>query len=159
MYIACDGYAGLLAREPWQRPTRRWSASGPVGFTLTFNETDLEDDIFPPSDVRLMKDMQLDYNTSRQGLREHRRAARPKTVVSAGALDAEDVEKLESHPSNAILELNGLQPGQKVGDLLQAFTGPEINPALYDVAPYFEDTLRVVGFREDRNMGGTAIEA
>jgi hypothetical protein len=75
-------------------------------------------------------------------------------VVSAGALDAEDVEKLESHPSNAILELNGLQPGQKVGDLLQAFVGPEINPALYDVTPYFEDTLRVVGFQE-ANMGPT----
>ena len=100
--------------------------------------------------------MQLDYNTARQGLREHRRAARPKTVVTAGALDAEDIEKLESHPSNAILELNGLQPGQKVDDLLQAFTGPEINPALYDVTPYFEDTLRVVGFQE-ANMGGDQL--
>ena len=151
VYIVCDGYADFL-REPGAPDTpleRFWP-----WFTLTFNETDHEDDIFPPSDVRLMRDMQLDYNTSRQGLREHRRAARPKTVVSAGALDAEDIEKLESHPSNAVLELNGLQPGQKVLDLLQAFTGPEINPALYDVSPYFDDTLRVVGFQE-ANMGPT----
>ena len=151
VYIVCDGYPDFL-REPSAPDTpleRFWP-----WFTLTFNETDHEDDIFPPSDVRLMKDMQLDYNTARQGMREHRRAARPKTVVSAGALDAEDIEKLESHPSNAILELNGLQPGQKVLDLLQAFTGPEINPALYDVAPYFDDTLRVVGFQE-ANMGPT----
>ena len=151
VYVVCDGYPDFM-REPGAPDTpleRFWP-----WFTLTFNETDHEDDIFPPSDVRLMKDMQLDYNTARQGLREHRRAARPKTVVSAGALDAEDVEKLESHPSNAILELNGLQPGQKVGDLLQAFTGPEINPALYDVSPYFDDTLRVVGFQE-ANMGPT----
>jgi hypothetical protein len=151
VYLVCDGYVDFL-REPAAPDTpleRFWP-----WFTLTFNETDHEDDIFPPSDVRLMKDMQLDYNTARQGMREHRRAARPKTVVSAGALDAEDVEKLESHPSNAILELNGLQPGQKVDDLLQAFTGPEINPALYDVAPYFDDTLRVVGFQE-ANMGPT----
>ena len=151
VYVVCDGYPDFL-RDPGAPDTpleRFWP-----WFTLTFNETDHEDDIFPPSDVRLMKDMQLDYNTARQGMREHRRAARPKTVVSAGALDVEDVEKLESHPSNAILELNGLQPGQKVGDLLQAFTGPEINPALYDVSPYFEDTLRVVGFQE-ANMGPT----
>ena len=151
VYIVCDGYPDFM-REPGAPDTpleRFWP-----WFTLTFNETDHEDDIFPPSDVRLMKDMQLDYNTSRQGLREHRRAARPKTIVTAGALDAEDIEKLESHPSNAILELNGLQPGQKVSDLLQAFTGPEINPALYDVTPYFEDTLRVVGFQE-ANMGPT----
>jgi len=151
VYVVCDGYPDFM-REPAAPDTpleRFWP-----WFTLTFNETDHEDDIFPPSDVRLMKDMQLDYNTARQGMREHRRAARPKTVVVAGALDAEDVEKLESHPSNAILELNGLQPGQKVADLLQAFTGPDINPALYDVAPYFEDTLRVVGFQE-ANLGPT----
>jgi hypothetical protein len=152
VYLVCDGYPDFL-REPAAPDTpleRFWP-----WFTLTFNEVDHEDDIFPPSDVRLMKDMQIDYNTARQGMREHRKAARPKTVVSAGALDDEDREKLESHPSNAILELNGLQPGQKVADLLQAFTGPEINPALYDVAPYFEDTLRVVGFQE-ANLGGTA---
>ena len=146
VYIVCDGYADFM-REPGAPDTpleRFWP-----WFTLTFNETDHEDDIFPPSDVRLMRDMQLDYNTSRQGLREHRRAARPKTIVTAGALDAEDIEKLESHPSNAILELNGLQPGQKVGDLLQAFTGPEINPALYDVTPYFEDV-----HAGDRRPGG-----
>jgi hypothetical protein len=151
VYVACDGYPDFL-REPGAPDTpleRFWP-----WFTLTFNETDHEDEVFPPSDVRLMRDMQLDYNTARQGTREHRRAARPKTVVSAGALDPEDVEKLESHPANAILELNGLQPGQKVDDLLQPFTGPEINPALYDVSPYFEDTLRVVGFQE-ANMGPT----
>ena len=58
-------------------------------FTLTFNETDHEDDIFPPSDVRLMKRQAWhDCNAppTRQGMREHRRAARPKTVVGAGAL-------------------------------------------------------------------------
>jgi len=151
VYVLCDGYPDFL-REPTGPDTpleRFWP-----WFTLTFNEVDHEDEIFPPSDVRLMKDMQLDYNKSRQGMREHRKAARPKTVVSAGALDEEDMEKLVSHPDNAILELNGLQPGQKVDDLLQAFTGPEINPALYDVAPYFEDTLRVVGFQE-ANMGPT----
>ena len=151
VYVVCDGYPDFL-REPGAPDTpleRFWP-----WFTLTFNETDHEDEVFPPSDVRLMRDMQLDYNTARQGTREHRRAARPKTVVSAGALDPEDVEKLESHPANAILELNGLQPGQKVDDLLQPFTGPEINPALYDVSPYFEDTLRVVGFQE-ANMGPT----
>ena len=151
VYVICDGYPDFL-REPGAPDSaleRFWP-----WFTLTFNETDHEDDIFPPSDVRLMRDMQLDYNTARQGLREHRRAARPKTVVSAGALDDEDREKLESHPSNAILELNGLQPGQNVKDLLQAFVGPEINPQLYDVTPYFEDVMRTTGVQE-ANLGPT----
>ena len=64
VYIVCDGYVDFM-REPGAPDTpleRFWP-----WFTLTFNEADHEDDIFPPSDVRLMKDMQLDYNTSRQG--------------------------------------------------------------------------------------------
>jgi hypothetical protein len=151
VYVVCDGYKDFL-QEPGAPDTpleRFWP-----WFTLTFNEIDHEDDIYPPSDVRLMVNMQLDYNRARQGMREHRKAARPKTAVSAGALDADDMAKLENHPDNAILELNGLQPGQKVTDLLQPYTGPEINPALYDVSPYFDDTLRVVGFQE-ANMGPT----
>jgi hypothetical protein len=151
VYVVCDGYPDFL-REP-AAPEADLERFWPW-FTLTFNETDHDDEIYPPSDVRLMRDMQADYNRARQGMREHRRAARPKTAVSAGALDAEDLAKLSDHPDNAILELNGLQPGQKVTDLLQPYTGPEINPALYDVNPYFEDTLRVVGFQE-ANMGPT----
>lgn len=151
VYVVCDGYIDFL-REPGAPDTpleRFWP-----WFALTFNEIEHEDDIFPPSDVRLMRDMQLDYNKARQGMREHRRASRPKTAVSAGALDAEDIEKLESHPDNAILELNGLQPGQKVDDLLQAFTGPQINPNLYDVEPYFQDVQRTCGMQE-ANLGPT----
>jgi hypothetical protein len=151
VYLVCDGYTDFL-RAPGAPETpleRFWP-----WFTLTFNEVDHEDEVFPPSDVRLMRDMQVDYNKARQGLREHRRAARPKTAVSAGALDAEDLEKLESHPDNAILELNGLQPGQKIDDLLQPFTGPKIDPGLYDISPYFQDTQRVTGFSE-ANLGGT----
>jgi hypothetical protein len=151
VYTICDGYPDFLV-EPASPETpleRFWP-----WFALTFNEVDHEDDVFPPSDVRLMRDMQLDYNRARQGLREHRKAARPKTAVAGGALDEEDLAKLESHPDNAILELTGLQPGQKVTDLLQPYTGPEINPQLYDVTPYFEDTLRTVGFQE-ANMGPT----
>ena len=151
VYLVCDGYPDFLT-EPGAPETpleRFWP-----WFALTFNEVDHEDDVFPPSDVRLMRDMQLDYNRARQGMREHRKAARPKTVVAAGALDEEDIEKLSAHPDNAILELNGLQPGQKVDDLLQPFTGPQINPAMYDVTTYMDDTLRVIGLQE-ANMGGT----
>ena len=151
VYVICDGYTDFL-REPGAPDTpleRFWP-----WVTLLFNDVDHDDEIYPPSDVRLMRDQQLDYNKARQGLREHRRAARPKTAVSAGALDQEDLDKLESHPDNAILELNGLQPGQKIDDLLQPFTGPPIRPELYDVTPYFDDILKVIG-RQEANMGPT----
>jgi hypothetical protein len=151
VYVMCDGYPDFL-REPAAPEVytdRFWP-----WFVLTLNELDHETMVFPPSDVKLIRDMQMEYNRSRQGMREHRRAARPKTLVSAGTLDAEDLEKLSNHPDNAIIELNGLQPGQKVDDLLQAFRGPPIDPNLYETEQYFTDMMRVSGI-QDANIGGT----
>jgi hypothetical protein len=150
VYVVCDGYPDFL-REPAAPETytdRFWP-----WFVLTVNDCDHETMIFPPSDVKLIRDMQTEYNRSRQGMREHRRAARPKTVISAGTVDAEDLEKLANHPDNAIIELNGLQPGQKVDDLLQAFRGPAIDPNLYETEQIFGDMMRVAGL-QDANVGG-----
>ena len=152
VYTLCDGYKDFL-REPASPEVytdRFWP-----WFVLTLNEVDHETMIFPPSDVKLIRDMQMDYNRGRQGVREHRRAARPKTVVAAGMVDQEDLEKLSNHPDNAIIELNGLQPGQKVEELLQAFRGPPIDPNLYDVEQTFTDMMRVSGI-QDANIGSTS---
>jgi hypothetical protein len=151
VYTLCDGYPDFL-REPASPEVytdRFWP-----WWPLTLNETDHEAMVFPPSDVKLIRDMQMDYNRGRQGIREHRRAARPKTVVAAGMVDQEDLEKLSNHPDNAIIELNGLQPGQKVEDLLQAFRGPPIDPNLYEVEQTFTDMMRVSGI-QDANIGAT----
>ena len=131
-------------------------------FALTFNECENEDHIFPASDVHLMRAQQMEYNRARQGLREHRVAARPKTLVSAGVLDEEDTQKLQNHPNNAVIELNGLQPGQDVKTVLQAWQGPGIDPNLYEINPIWEDVMRVTGIQE-ANVGpssqGTATES
>jgi hypothetical protein len=155
VYVLCDGYPDFL-REP-ASPQIQIERFFPW-FALTFNECENETRIYPPSDVHLMRDMQLEYNRCRQGLREHRVAARPKTIVSAGALDDEDIAKLQSHPNNAVLELNGLQPQQDVKQLLQAWQGPGIDPNLYEVNPLYEDIMRTIGLNE-ANLGaakGTA---
>jgi hypothetical protein len=152
VYTLCDGYPDFL-REPASPEVytdRFWP-----WFPLTLNEIDHERHVFPPSDVKLIRDMQMEYNRSRQGMREHRRAARPKTVVASGMVDAEDLEKLSNHPDNAIIELNGLQPGQKVEDLLQAFRGPPIDPNLYETEQNFADMMRVSGI-QDANIGATS---
>lgn len=152
IYIVCDGYPDFL-REP-ASPEAYTDRFWPW-FPLLLNETDHESLIYPPSDVKLIRDMQTEYNRARQGLREHRRAARPKTVVSSGIIDNEDLEKLSNHPDNAIIELNGLQPGQKVDDLLQAFRGPPIDPNLYETEQLFGDMMRVSGM-QDANTGAAS---
>jgi len=153
VYVVCDGYPDFL--KPPQAPNvqveRFWTT-----YALMFNEVDSDspDDIYPPSDVALIRDAQMEYNRARQGLREHRVANRPKTITGTPLSD-EDKEKLETHPANAVIELDSLQPNQKVGDLLQPWNGPPIDPNLYEVNINFEDVLRTVGTQE-ANLGGTS---
>jgi hypothetical protein len=122
---------------------------------LTFNDIEAEKSIYPLSDVSLIMGMQDEYNRSRQGLREHRLANRPKYVTSKGALSDDDKGKLENHPAHAVLELAALLPGTKVGDLLQRVETVPIDPALYDTNMVFDDVLRVVGSQE-ANLGGVS---
>jgi hypothetical protein len=64
VYVVCDGYGDFL-REPaspdiFNERFYPW-------YALVFNECDDEKELFPPSDVRLMRDMQLEYNRCREG--------------------------------------------------------------------------------------------
>jgi hypothetical protein len=122
-------------------------------FALSFNDGDHDKKVYPVSDVQLLKAMQREYNRCRDGLRRHRIANRPKTVVAKGVLDEEDKGNLQTHPDNCVVELGAMQPGQKVDDLLQAWKGSPIDPALYNTDMVFQDVLRVVGSQE-ANLGG-----
>jgi hypothetical protein len=152
VYVVAEGHKDFLKEpsEPDVKIERFWPF-----FVLAFNEIESELELFPLSDVRLMRPMQLEYNRLREGLREHRFANRPLTAVPDGVLDPEDKTKLESRPANGVITLKGLQPGQRVSDILQPVSGPPIEPTLYDTNPVFEDVLRVVGSQE-ANLGGTS---
>lgn len=152
VYTIADGYCDFLEEPAAPAPLLErffpW-------FALMFNELEHESEVFPISDVRLIRHQQMEYNRAREGLREHRMANRPMTVTANGTLDDEDRGKLKSHPANAVVELNGLQPGQKVSDVLQPWSGPTLDPNLYEPGPAFQDVLRVVGTQE-ANLGGTS---
>jgi hypothetical protein len=152
VYVLADGYPDFLEepRAPSVELERFWPF-----FTLMFNEVEDEYDIFPPSDVALIRDMQLEYNISRQRLREHRDANRPKHVSSKGQLDEQDKAALTGSNAHTVVELNGLQPGQKISDVLQPVPHNNIDPNLYEVGTYFEDILKVGGSQE-ANIGGAA---
>lgn len=148
----CDGWPDFL-REPDapDMPTERFWP----WFPYVVNETYEKDQVFPPSDVTLLRDPQKEINRGRQSLREHRLANRPKTIVPAGMLDDEDKDKLANHPANAVIELKALSPGQSVDQVLQPMRQTGVDPNLYDTNPAFEDILRVGGAQE-ANLGGTS---
>ncbi len=151
-FTIADGYPGFL-RAP-TTPDVNLERFWPY-FPLTFNDGEHEDEVFPISDVSLMRPMQEEYNRSRQGLREHRRANRPKYAVARGRLEEEDIDQLKSHPNSAVLQLVALQPGQRLDELIQPFKPAPIDPALYDTTQVFDDTLRTVGTQEAQ-LGGLA---
>ncbi len=150
VYTLCEGHHEFLEepREPdvYIEQFFPW-------FPIVTNAMDDDDDPFPISDVKLMMPMQEELNRGREGLREHRFAARPKTVTAAGMLTNPDKAKLQNHEANAIIELQSLAPGAKVDDLLQPYKGPPIDPNLYETGPVFQDILRVLG-KQEANIGG-----
>jgi hypothetical protein len=152
VYVVCDGYKEFL-KEPagpeiYNERFYPW-------YGLIFNGLEDERELYPPSDVRLMRDMQLEYNRCREGLKEQRIAGRPFIGVVAGALDEEDLDKITNREANAVIELNALQPNQDIKQLLQAYAGAGIDPNLYEVNPVYEDILRTTGIQE-ANLGGTS---
>lgn len=150
VHVVCDGWPDFL-REP--APPEVYTDRFWPWFLVAFNEC--EGQVYPPSDVKLVKPMQLELNRSRQGLREHRFANRPKTAYAEGALSEEDIAAFQTHPVNALIAVSGLQPGQDINSVITGVKGVPVDPNLYEVNPIFQDLLRVVGDQQ-ADLGGTA---
>jgi len=150
VYTLCDGYKDFLRRpaQPEFYTDRFWP-----WFLVAFNE--LDGRVYPPSDVKLMRPMQLELNRSRQGMREHRFANRPKMVYAEGLLSEDDLDALKNHPINALISVSGLQPGTDIKTVVQPLSGSPLDPNLYEVNPIFQDMMRAVGDQE-ANLGGTS---
>ena len=152
VFVICDGYPEFL-QEPAAPDV--WTERFWPFFPLVLNDIEHEKELFPPSQIRLIRHQQMELNRCKEGLREHRKANRPKIAVAAGVLDEEDMNKLINHPSNAVLELSGLAPQQSVEALLQPIKMPGIDPNLYETGSILDDVLHVVGMQE-ANLGGTS---
>lgn len=152
--VVCDGYPDFIVEpsEPTVKIERFWTI-----FALVFNEIEPGEDeqIFPPSDVWNARHMQREYNSQRQGLREHRIAGRPGWVAAAGKLSEDDKKKMAVREGFEVLEMQGLTPGEDVKALLQAFPVAGVDPNLYEVETTFSDIQRTVGAQE-ANFGGTS---
>lgn len=155
-YVVCDGYSDFIVepREPDVKIERFWTI-----FPLVFNEVEAENDdgsvsIFPPSDVWNSRHMQREYNQARQGLREHRIAAKPGWVSPTGKLEEADKNKLGARMAFEVVELNSLATGEKLADALQPIPTPGIDPGMYETETIFTDVQRSVGVQA-ANLGGT----
>lgn len=154
VFVVCDGYSDFLVQpaEPDVKIERFWTT-----FALVPNEVESDDDkvsIFPPSDVWNSRHMQREYNSARQGLREHRIAARPWWAVMKGKLFGTDTTKLSQKQAFDVIELDAMTVGEKIADVLQSGPVSGIDPNLYETETTFTDIQRSTGVQE-ANLGGT----
>ncbi|MBB3980101.1 hypothetical protein GGQ64_005348 [Rhizobium azooxidifex] len=157
-FVICEGYPGFL-REP--KTPDVWLERFWPYFPLVFNEIEHDCELYPQSDVEHAKDIQNEYNRSREGLRQHRIAARPYYVTAKG-LEKDEKDRLAYHGDHEIIEMPTLAADQKVSDLIQRGPVANIDPNLYEVEGVFNDLMRAVGTQEAQlggMSGGTATEA
>lgn len=163
VFTIMNGYRDYL-REP-ASPEFWLNRFWPI-FPLCFNELESNgtkaDSIFPKSDVELMKPIQLEYNRSREALRQHRIANRPRQVVRQGSLSDTDLNNLQAAGGNTVIQVQGLQPGENIQNNMMPVPVVPLDPQVYDVNALFSDMLRVVGTQESSLGGlggGTATES
>jgi hypothetical protein len=151
VYYVAEGHPEFL--RPPAAPDVFVEDFWPV-YALTFNAVESEKELFPPSDVELLGPMQAEYNRSRQGMREHRQAARPRWAYANGRLGADDVAKLGSAKPFDVLALE-IDGQTKLSDILEPIPVPGVDPNLYGTEQYFTDVQFTVGSSEAQ-FGGVA---
>ena len=149
VFTVCEGHEDFLKEPaaPYCLVDRFFTI-----FPVVFNEIEHEKRLYPPSDIELARDIQNEYNRSRNGLREHRIAARPY-YVHDGTLEDEEKRKLANHAAHEIITVTALAAGQTIESKLQRGPTAPIDPNLYETEMHYTDLLRVVGVQE-ANMGG-----
>ena len=157
-YTMAEGYKDFL--EPPEQPDVVVERFFPV-YAYAYGELTHPTRLFPPSDVRLMRDAQMELNRAKEAMREHRIANRPGYVVPRGSVSEDDKDLLAYHPPSAVFELDGLIPGQRLQDMMQALPKMGVDPNLYETSTTMQDIYMAVGYNESSlgtTSGATATE-
>ena len=151
VFTIVDGYPDFI-KEPEPHPLQ---VDGFYTiFPLDFNGLEDEKEIIPHSDAHNMKHPQKEFNSVRQGLREHRKANRPKYFVRAGVLEQKERDQLQNHEAHAVIELKGMDSETPVNALISGFQPVPIDPNLYETRSILNDVLYSVG-SQSADLGPT----
>lgn len=124
-------------------------------YPISFNDVEDSACIFPPSTVRLIRHQCQEINRQKEALRQHRINSKPQYAAVNGAMSEEDRMNMENAPAFAVIELNALEPGQPVDQLLQQIKKHAIDPNMYDSNATIEDIRRITR-RSDARVGGVS---
>jgi hypothetical protein len=159
-FFLCDGWKWYVTQpKPLDPCTNNF---WPI-FALTFNDIEVEAGqkvhVYPPSDVQLLKPMQVERNRSRQELREHRKVNRPCFWTQKGWLTEDDKQKMANHETGELFELQGAPPNGDMNNAIGHWAGVPIDENMYMTAPLDEDGRLAVGsnqIQQQANLKHTA---
>lgn len=151
VYTCLEGYKDFL-EEP-AKPNVEVEGFYPI-YSFVPNGIEDENEVYPKSDTRNMIHMQDEWNRSREGLREHRQAARPRYVAPRGVLEEEDKRALSGTAAHGVAEIS-MGSNTKISDVLQQVPASGVDNNLYDTTHLMTDMNIVVGAQES-SMGGTS---
>jgi hypothetical protein len=151
VYCVAEGYPDFLC-DP--APPRVDVEQFFPFYPVVLNETENEDDLYPPSEVDLVEHQQRELNRSREALRQHRIAAAPFWLTGKDKFSDEDVNRLKARSPHDVLPVQALIGSQKITDVFQAGPTAAIDPNLYQDLHVVQDILRTTGV-QDANLGPT----
>jgi len=125
-------------------------------FALTFNDIEgqagTKAGIFPPSDVDLVRSMQMEWNRTRNALRDQRNANNPKYLARDGEINEEDKEAIMNAKPNHVVMLRGAAPNADLEKLFISLKHDPIDPSMYDTSPLEKDMMMSIGMQQ-ANVG------
>ncbi|HEY0137784.1 MAG TPA: hypothetical protein VGB85_27050, partial [Nannocystis sp.] len=153
VYHMVDGYPDFL-RDPAPPPVQI-EQFFPF-FPLLFNDMEAEDELFPRSDVRLLRSPQREMNRKREAVRQHRIAARPRYLGQKGKFEDGELTDISTLADHEVLFVNALEAGEKLENVIQKLPAANIDPNLYETGSDMNDVQLIVGASESQlgNPGG-----
>ena len=150
-FTICLGYPDFI-KEPGEPDV--WLEQFHPFYQLTFNDVEDDECIFPPSDVTLLRPMQVEYNRSREALRQHRIANRPAWTAAKGLFGDKTKEAFANHADHEVIE-HDLPRDTDLNKALREKPKAPIDPAVYETEHLYADMMRAGG-RQAANLGGTS---
>lgn len=153
LYVLCEGYPDFL-KEPGPPPLPYLETFFPW-LPLVFNPLEEECEIYPESDVRLLRPLQREINRKAEAIRQHRIASRPLYLARSGALEEEDAKSLAGHEAHEVVQLQGLDGAMDLSKAFAAFPKVGVDPNLYETGTDLA-LVQLVAGQQEANLGGTA---
>lgn len=147
-FVVADGYRDYIV--PPEAPDTPIDGFFPL-FGFVPNVTPGR--LYPKSDIEILWPMQKEHNARREDMAVWRRRNRPGFVTAVGALEPEDIERLQANEINGLYELKGLQPQQSITDIFQPKPTTAVDPNLYDTSLVMDDWSRVAGAQDAAAIG------